>query len=157
MALTLEERRVRDLMCWHRTKDRRNAQRRGARKGPSGDDIRRNARVKKRQRYAKDPVFRIKHLMRNHVRRCLRAKSQSTMKYVGCSAEQLKKHLEGMFCGGMSWENHGSSGWHIDHVRPLASFDLRNPADVQKCNHFSNLQPLWASDNLRKGAMWTKP
>lgn len=51
----------------------------------------------------------------------------------------------------MTWENHGMRGWHIDHKRPCSSFDLSDPAQQCACFHFSNLQPLWATENLRKG------
>jgi hypothetical protein len=45
-------------------------------------------------------------------------------------------------------------GWHIDHIRPVSSFDLSDPAQVQECFHFSNLQPLWAIDNIKKSDSW---
>jgi hypothetical protein len=48
----------------------------------------------------------------------------------------------------MSWNNHGQ--WHIDHVRPCSSFNLLNPEEQQQCFHYTNLQPLWAADNLSK-------
>jgi hypothetical protein len=53
----------------------------------------------------------------------------------------------------MSWENHGE--WHIDHIRPLSSFDLNNENDLLECSHISNLQPLWAIDNIKKGDKFT--
>lgn len=52
----------------------------------------------------------------------------------------------------MSWDNYGFSGWHIDHILPLASFDLTDPAQQSECFNFKNLRPLWAKDNLSKGA-----
>ena len=54
----------------------------------------------------------------------------------------------------MSWDNHGYDGWHVDHIRPCASFDLTDEEQVRKCFHYTNLQPLWAKDNLRKGSEW---
>jgi hypothetical protein len=50
----------------------------------------------------------------------------------------------------MTWQNYGYYGWHIDHIKPCASFDLRKPSEQRKCFHYSNLQPLWAKDNLQK-------
>jgi hypothetical protein len=76
-------------------------------------------------------------------------KSKSTMKLLDCSIEQLKSHLESKFTKGMSFDNYGK--WHIDHIRPCASFDLSKPEEQLKCFHYTNLQPLWAKDNLRKG------
>jgi len=75
-------------------------------------------------------------------------KSQSTMKLLGCNREQLKKHLQSKFTVGMSWNNYGR--WHIDHIKPCASFDLSKVSDQKKCFHYKNLQPLWAFDNLSK-------
>ena len=52
----------------------------------------------------------------------------------------------------MSWDNYGLHGWHVDHIKPCASFDLSKPIEQRKCFNFNNLQPLWAIDNLRKGS-----
>ena len=70
---------------------------------------------------------------------------------VGYALDELKKHLEKQFANNMTWENYGRNGWHIDHIRPCASFDLSEPAQQRECFHYSNLQPLWAKDNLAKG------
>lgn len=81
--------------------------------------------------------------------------SRSTAFVVGLtggSLAHLQCHLEKQFTDGMSWDNYGPSGWHIDHVKPCASFDLRDPEQLRKCFHYTNLQPLWAKDNLKKGA-----
>ena len=77
-------------------------------------------------------------------------KSRSTMKLLGCSVEECWKHLESKFQPGMTRENHGK--WHIDHIIPCAAFDLRCPVQQLTCFHYSNLQPLWAEQNLSKGA-----
>ena len=54
----------------------------------------------------------------------------------------------------MKWDNHGLYGWHIDHIQPCNSFDLSNEEEQKKCFHYSNMQPLWAFDNLSKGAKY---
>jgi hypothetical protein len=77
--------------------------------------------------------------------------TSSKLKYVGITAHELKQHLEGQFKDGMTWDNWSPSGWHIDHIRPLASFDLTKEDEREKAFHYSNLQPLWAKDNLSKG------
>jgi hypothetical protein len=67
---------------------------------------------------------------------------------------ELKLHLESQFLPGMSWSNHGK--WHIDHIRPQASFNFKSPEDKEfkECWALSNLQPLWAIDNFKKGDRW---
>ena len=71
---------------------------------------------------------------------------------VGCTKEELKMHIELQFKDGMTWENYGQ--WHIDHIRPCASFDLLDPEQARQCTHYTNLQPLWAKDNLSKGSKY---
>jgi hypothetical protein len=76
----------------------------------------------------------------------------SVRKLLGCTANELVKYLESRFLPGMSWENRKL--WHIDHIRPLASFDLTDVEQRHRAFHYTNLQPLWAVDNFRKGARW---
>ncbi len=80
------------------------------------------------------------------------SKSAATMELLGCDREALWKHLEALFLPGMTRENHGLKGWHVDHIFPCAEFDLADPQQQRECFHYTNLQPLWASDNIRKGA-----
>jgi len=79
-------------------------------------------------------------------------KSNGTTKLLGCTIPELRKHLENQFAPGMSWDNWARGGWHIDHIIPCASFDLSDPKQQRKCFNYKNLQPLWALDNLKKGA-----
>lgn len=78
-------------------------------------------------------------------------KKSSILKYFNCSIEELKLHLESKFKEGMSWENYGKNGWHVDHIRPLSSFDLKIEENLKIAWHYTNLQPLWAIDNIKKG------
>jgi hypothetical protein len=64
--------------------------------------------------------------------------------------DQLVKHLEKQFKNGMTWENRGFNGWHIDHIIPISSFDLTDIEQQKICFHYSNLQPLWAKENILK-------
>jgi hypothetical protein len=75
-------------------------------------------------------------------------KSKPTSEIIGCTWEELIQHLESNFQPGMSWENHGRFGWHIDHIIPLAS--AKSVDDLHRLNHFTNLKPLWWKDNLQK-------
>tara|TARA_A100001011_G_C14050953_1_gene731828 strand:- start:108 stop:707 length:600 start_codon:yes stop_codon:yes gene_type:complete len=67
---------------------------------------------------------------------------------IGCSRQFLREYLKRKFKPGMTWDNHGL--WHIDHIVPLKKFDPNSIEDVKKANHYTNLQPLWASENIRK-------
>lgn len=96
-----------------------------------------------------------KHLRRRYDKAIARLKVAGSKTYVaqkllGCSLPELRRHLEKKFQPGMAWNNHGFRGWHIDHIRPLAKFNLRDPAQQQAAFHFTNLQPLWAKENLEK-------
>lgn len=92
---------------------------------------------------------RIRHRIRNVLNG--KVKSKSTLELLGCSIDDLKNHLQSKFYANMSWDNYGSY-WHIDHIRPCASFNLENEEEQKICFHYSNLQPLTAKDNLSKGA-----
>jgi hypothetical protein len=77
------------------------------------------------------------------------------MELIGCTKDELRTYLEGLFLEGMTWENYGKrGGWQIDHIKPCASFDLTNQDQQKECFHYSNLQPLWADDNLKKHSWW---
>lgn len=95
----------------------------------------------------------ISERIRSRVRSVLndKVKSKSTLELLGCSIDDLKKHLQSKFYADMSWENYGTY-WHIDHIRPCASFNLQNEQEQKICFHYTNLQPLTAKDNLSKGA-----
>ena len=93
---------------------------------------------------------RLAHSVRVRITQMIKNKSLNTVDILGCTWEELKVYLESKFQEGMSWENYGRDGWHIDHIKPLSKFNLNNPDELKKACHYSNLQPLWAKDNLRK-------
>ena len=74
------------------------------------------------------------------------SKKNKTFEIVGCTPQELKEHLEKQFIDGMSWENKGN--WHIDHIIPLSS--AKTEEEFYMLCHFTNLQPLWAIDNIKK-------
>ena len=83
----------------------------------------------------------------------------TTMKLLGCSLEFFRDYLELKFTEGMNWDNYGRGWngkgmkeWHIDHIKPCSSFDLSKKSEQLKCFHYTNLQPLWARENLEKYA-----
>lgn len=98
--------------------------------------------------------FRLRSRLRARFHRLLagKVKAGRSMDIVGCSVESLMAHLESLFQAGMTWENFGK--WHIDHIRPCASFDLTCHEQQRICFHYTNLQPLWAIENLSKGAKY---
>lgn len=104
----------------------------------------------KREKYQTDPEYRLKVLLRNRFKRAIKNnfKSSSVMDLIGCTIQELRDYLKERFVDGMTWENYGE--WHIDHIKPCASFDLSDPKQQQECFHYSNLQPLWGIDNLKK-------
>lgn len=97
-----------------------------------------------------DPAFLARCRITSRMHAALRGnpKSDRTLNLLGCTPEELRRHIESLFLAGMTWENRHL--WHIDHIRPCASFDLTDPDQQRCCFHFSNLQPLWAKDNLLK-------
>lgn len=101
-----------------------------------------------------DPVYKLSVNLRKRLSSVIRggAKTGSAVRNLGCSVAELKQYLEARFLPGMTWVNWGREGWHIDHIRPLSSFDLTNPEQLKQAVHYTNLQPLWAIDNLIKGA-----
>ena len=103
-----------------------------------------------------NPLHPLINRLRSRVHQAIQAqnsyKNSKTVQLIGCSYADLKTHLESLFLDGMSWDNFGL--WHIDHIRPCASFDLTDPEQQKQCFHYTNLQPLWALDNRRKYCKW---
>lgn len=112
-----------------------------------------------RNRLKIDQNYRLKCSLRRRTRNVLKGnrKNGKTLQLLGCTIEFLKQYLESKFLPGMTWENYGnpngdhSDCWHIDHIKPCASFDLSDPEQQKICFHYTNLQPLWAIDNIKKG------
>ena len=100
-----------------------------------------------------DIKYRIMRRLRNRIYCSMfrHKKSDTFKKLTGASMEIVWSHLESKFKPGMSRNNYGKR-WHIDHVIPCAAFDLTKPEEQFKCFHYTNLQPLWAKENLKKGA-----
>jgi hypothetical protein len=106
-----------------------------------------------RQKRASSLHFRLRGNLASRIWWALKrgaVKSVRTLDLIGCSIPFLRGYLEARFSPGMTFANYGL--WHIDHIRPCASFDLSDPAQQRLCFHYTNLQPLWAEENLRKGS-----
>ena len=105
-----------------------------------------------KKRYYSDPVFRAKEFIKSRLKRVL--KQKKVYKPVefnnafGTNFCNFKRHIENQFEVGMTWTNYGE--WHLDHIRPLSSFNLSNKIEFKKANNYLNFQPLWAKENLKK-------
>ena len=136
-------------------KKRRHIERTQAiRQTPQGRLHRRNL---ERQRYLRlTKEKKMASTLRARIFAAIRAssttKAYKSINLLGCDIPQVKAHIESLWLPGMTWDNWSRTGWHIDHIRPCASFDLTDPEQQRQCFHYTNLQPLWAADNLRKGA-----
>ena len=102
--------------------------------------------TKIKERKQKDPAFRVTCSLRSRLRRFI--KKERTFPGVGCTRDELNAHIESLWDEGMTWENYGQ--WHIDHIMPCSSFDLMDPKQIAECFHYTNLQPLWAKENIMK-------
>lgn len=116
-------------------------------------------RKKHSDKYAADFGYRLECCLRSRLLIALRvsesSKSARTKELCGCSIEQLKEHLQSQFKPGMTCENYGPV-WHIDHIKPCAKFDLTDPEQQRICFHWTNLQPLFAAENISKGAKYVR-
>ena len=104
--------------------------------------------IYRRKKLKTDVQFKLACRLRNRIWDSL--KSGSAVKDLGCTIDELKSYLESKFQNGMTWDNWSLYGWHIDHIKPLASFDLSDRKQLLEACHYTNLQPLWAKDNLAK-------
>ncbi len=103
----------------------------------------------KTKRHPKYIILRaLRRRLSDTIRKVGANKKASTMEILGCSAEDFKNYLENKFREGMIWENYGT--WHIDHFYPCDSFDLTKDEEQKRCFHYTNLQPLWAKENIKK-------
>lgn len=111
----------------------------------------------RRKRLREDPQYAMVNRLRKRVGRAIRdyapgMKLRQTKQYIGCTMDEFMAHIESQFVEGMTWDNREL--WHIDHVRPCSSFDLTNLEEQQKCFNYTNLQPLWAIDNILKNDIY---
>ena len=113
-------------------------------------EINRKQVIRNKKRYKTNYLYRVIHNLRIRTKEYLKQHHSNGKfsKTIRCEPNFLREHLEKQFKDGMSWENYGS--WHIDHIIPLSS--AKNIEEINKLCHYTNLQPLWASENLSKGS-----
>jgi hypothetical protein len=110
------------------------------------------------ERINADPKLKIIKSLRNRINKIItrNQRGDSAVSDLSCSIEEFKLYIEQRFyfnpntCEVMSWDNYGIYGWRIEYIIPLASFDLTDRKQLLKACHYTNLQPLWAEDNLQK-------
>lgn len=114
------------------------------------------SRAYDRKQLRENPQRRLSKNLRHCLYKAVSGKTTgaSAAVLIGCGIDQFRARLESMFAPGMSWDNYGLRGWNLDHIRPLASFDLSDAKQVAEAFHYTNIRPLWAIDNQRK---WHKP
>lgn len=107
-------------------------------------------------RYRTDIQYKIQHNLRSRMKNIgkFKVKDSTCLNLLGCSIDYFKEYFYNLFTDGMSWDLFMSGEIHIDHIKPCAKFDLTNEDEQRKCFHYTNLQPLWKIDNLRKHAKY---
>jgi hypothetical protein len=162
IMVTAEHRAAVRKAYYKRNRDRINAYKRQYRRDNHEAYLAEQRRAY-HSRVARDPAYRVKKNTSRRIRHALRRvgadKKSSTSSIIGCTAQELRAHLERQFKPGMSWDNYGES-WEIDHRVPCAFFDHGEWQQVKQCHHFSNLQPMWKPENADKsswfeGHRWT--
>ena len=110
-------------------------------------------RIYQNNKIKTDVKFKLSKNLRNRLRMAIKnnQKVGSAVKDLGCSISEFKIYLESKFQPGMTWENWSLDGWHIDHVVPVDFYNLQDKEEFLKACHYTNLQPLWAEENLKKG------
>jgi hypothetical protein len=122
--------------------------------------VREAERTRMKIRWNTDVKYKLRVLAGTASHRMVKAgwtKRHRSAELIGCTWEELKAHIEAQFKPGMTWQNHSKFGWHIDHIRPLASFDLTQPDQMAAAMHYTNLQPLWWKENIIKSDKWQQP
>lgn len=112
-----------------------------------------------KKRAEHDLNYRLRTIVRTRIKNALKnnLKSKRSAELLGIGLDDYKKYLEAKFTSDpitgevMNWNNWNFTGWHIDHIKPLASFNLEDKSEQEKAFHYTNTQPLWSLDNLRKG------
>tara|TARA_R110002020_G_scaffold1459_6_gene6591 strand:+ start:951 stop:1400 length:450 start_codon:yes stop_codon:yes gene_type:complete len=98
-----------------------------------------------------DPLFKLAHNTSSRIWQALKTnKSKATIEYIGCDITYLKEHLQEQFTQDMTWDNYGE--WHVDHIIPIATANTLE--ELESLLHYTNLQPLWGTDNLSKGSLY---
>jgi hypothetical protein len=115
-------------------------------------DVKKRQSERRKERKLQDPGYKAVCNLRRRICSIIRrnSKAETSKKLLGCDKDFLVQYLASKFIEGMTWDNYGPKGWHIDHIIPCSSFDMSDPEQQKQCFHYTNLQPLWAEDNRKK-------
>lgn len=146
-----EKRKITDKIYREKNKEQRNAYNRKHRA-----EKRDHYSKKEKERRDNDPILRIMDSLYSNIRGTLNRfmngkpiKNKRAIEILGCSAEEFIVYIEKQFEPGMTWENWGLNTWHLDHIKPKSW--ATNEIEAYEINHYTNFQPKWAKDNLKKG------
>jgi hypothetical protein len=106
----------------------------------------------------KDPLVKLVTVLRSRMADAITAamvkgrkiRERGAMRFVGCAVLDLAAHLESQFLDGMTWQNYGRTGWHVDHIFPVGKADLADPAHLRAAFNWRNCRPMWGGENLKK-------
>lgn len=122
-----------------------------ARRAANREEYRAKCRAYIKKRYETEPDFRLKEFLRSRMHAALKAKritkTERSIELLGCTIDEFRAHIEKQWLPGMTWENHTYKGWHIDHIKPVNTFDFTDLEQQKQCFHYTNLRPLWGKDN----------
>jgi hypothetical protein len=112
------------------------------------------ARVRRKERFQNDIQYKLSVNLRvrfyQSIKKIKDKKNLNALTLAGCTLHKIREHIEKQWLPGMSWSNYTKDGWHIDHIKPVDTFDLTDIEQQKLCFHYSNLRPLWATDNLSR-------
>ncbi len=135
-----------DCFCEYQKENRKRPE--------SREKYRRYRREYERKRRANDPLYaeagRMMARVRDAFRHAGKKKIKRTEQMLGCTWGQFQEHIESQFQPGMTWSNR--SEWHIDHTIPLSHAETVD--DLERLAHYTNCKPMWAAENMAKGARW---
>ena len=107
-----------------------------------------------KERYIADVQYKLTNIIRTRIYRAIKESNtkrhKSIEQLIGCNLDALKVYIESQFDSSMNWDNHSVYGWHIDHIKPINTFDLTDIEQQKECFHYTNLRPLWSTDNLTR-------
>jgi hypothetical protein len=141
------------LLAWEKARSLKNRERYRNYRIKNIEKIAERRKRIREERWYSDVQYKLACALRTRLGEAIKSnqKSGSAIRDLGCTIPELKRYIESRFEAGMTWKNWSKDGWHLDHEVPLAAFNLSDPVQFKYAVHYSNLQPMWAIENIRKG------